>query len=57
MVDSRYMQAVEATDLLRLADLADEAFIMYTATEAAGLRMAAINACSASLLLQQGEQL
>src|SRR5690606_6216615 len=26
-------------------DLADEAFIMYTATEAAGLRMAAINAC------------
>ncbi|AZS80515.1 MULTISPECIES: LysR family transcriptional regulator [Achromobacter] len=30
---------------LRLADLADEAFIMYTATEAAGLRMAAINAC------------
>ncbi|MDR6600716.1 DNA-binding transcriptional LysR family regulator [Achromobacter deleyi] len=30
---------------IRLTDLADEAFIMYTATEAAGLRMAAINAC------------
>ncbi|MNS95781.1 Hca operon transcriptional activator [compost metagenome] len=30
---------------IRLADLAQEPFIMYTATEAAGLRMAAINAC------------
>lgn len=30
---------------VRLADLTEEAFILYTATEAAGLRMAAINAC------------
>ncbi|MFY0476898.1 LysR family transcriptional regulator [Achromobacter marplatensis] len=35
----------EATSIRIMQDLADEAFIMYTATEAAGLRMAAINAC------------
>lgn len=39
----KHPQARRAT--LRLKDLSEEGFVMYTASEAAGLRMAAIHAC------------